>query len=60
MPRVELSLSSYADATFSIKKIVEFDSEDWYDMDVEQRNELVTEEGEKFLRDNVEWDYKVL
>jgi hypothetical protein len=29
-------------------------------MNREQRQEMINEDGEAFMRDNVEWDYKVL
>lgn len=60
MPKVELTLSSLEDANFNLKKVVQFDDEDWEDMTREQRQALIDEEGQQFLNDTVEWDYKVL
>lgn len=60
MPKVELTLSSLEDANFNLKKVVQFDDEDWEDMNREQRQALIDEEGQQFLNDTVEWDYKVL
>lgn len=60
MPKVELTLSSLEDANFNPKKVVDFDDEDWEDMNREQRQALIDEEGQQFLNDTVEWDYRVL
>lgn len=60
MPKVELTLSSFEDITFKVTKTVDFDDQDWEEMSREERQALVDEEGQQFLNDNVEWDYKVL
>lgn len=60
MPKVELMLSSIAMASFEVKRVIEIDTDEWMEMSPKEREERVIEEGEKFLRDNVDWDYKVL
>jgi hypothetical protein len=60
MPRVEITLSSLANVSFKVKKVFTYDDEDWAGMSPQQRQEMINEDGEIFLNENVEWDYKVL
>lgn len=60
MPKVELTLSSLEDTNFNLKKVVKFDDEDWEEMNREQRQALIDEEGQQFLNNTVGWDYRVL
>jgi len=60
MPKVEVTLSSYANISFNEKKVFEYDDGDWEEMHPEQRQEMINEDAEQFLNETVEWDYKVL
>jgi hypothetical protein len=60
MPKVEITVSSVAMAAFVVKRQFDYGDEDWADMDREQRQEMINEDGEAFMREVVEWDYKVL
>ena len=59
MPKVEITLSSLLNVSFVHTKVFEYSDEDWAEMDREQRQEMINEDGEGFMRDSVEWDYKV-
>ena len=60
MPKVEITVSSLCNISFKEKKVFDYDDEDWAEMDREQRQEMINEDGEAFMRQVVEWDYKVL
>jgi hypothetical protein len=60
MPKVEITVSSLCNISFEEKKVFDYDDGDWADMDREQRQEMINEDGEAFMREVVEWDYKVL
>lgn len=60
MPRVEVTLTCLDDANFEQKKVIEIDTDEWMDMTPDERQERINDEAENFLRDTVDWDYKVL
>ena len=59
MPKVEIVVSSLCNNSFSVKKVFDYDDEKWAEMSRLERQEMINEDGEIFLNEVVEWDYKV-
>lgn len=60
MPKVEITVSSLQNISFEVKKTFTYEDDDWEEMTPDEREALVKEDGEAFMRDTVEWDYEVL
>lgn len=60
MVRVEVTLSSFADINFEVRKTFTWEQDDWDEMSPDEREAAVIEEAEQFKNDSVEYDWKIL
>ena len=60
MIRVEVTLTSNIDDTFEARKIFEYDSDDWWDLTPQERQQMMTQDSVQFLNDTIAWDFKII